>query len=65
MEIPNESMCHESVLPLFILPLAKPTHNGKVERNNRIFRESIKLSEKELINLDESKLKDIFQTKNK
>ena len=38
---------------------------NQIKENNRIFRESIKLSEKELINLDESKLKDIFQTKNK
>ena len=41
----------------------------QIKENNRIFRESIKLSEKELINLDESELKDklgiIFNTKNK
>ena len=40
----------------------------QIKENNRIFRESIKLSENELINLDESKLKSklglIFQTTN-
>ncbi len=40
----------------------------QIKENNRIFRESIKLSENELINIDESELKDklgfIFQTTN-
>ena len=30
----------------------------QIKENNRIFRESIKLNEKDLINLDESELKD-------
>ena len=34
-----EEVCHELAIPLFVLPPAKPTYNGKVERSNRIFRE--------------------------
>ncbi|MBQ2175120.1 MAG: integrase core domain-containing protein [Alphaproteobacteria bacterium] len=26
-------------MPFFVLPPAKPTHNGKIERSNRVFRE--------------------------
>ena len=34
-----EKACKELDIPLFVLPPAKPTYNGKVERSNRIFRE--------------------------
>lgn len=34
-----EKACQELSLPLFVLPPAKPTYNGGVERGNRIFRE--------------------------
>ena len=34
-----EEVCRELAIPLFVLPPAKPTYNGKVERSNRIFRE--------------------------
>ena len=34
-----ENACEELKIPLFVLPPAKPTYNGKVERSNRIFRE--------------------------
>ena len=34
-----EKACEELKIPLFVLPPAKPTYNGKIERSNRIFRE--------------------------
>jgi transposase InsO family protein len=34
-----EDACAEFQIPLFVLPPAKPTYNGGVERSNRMFRE--------------------------
>ena len=34
-----ENACKELGIPLFVLPPAKPTYNGKIERSNRTFRE--------------------------
>ena len=34
-----EDACAELIIPLIVLPPAKPTYNGGVERGNRIFRE--------------------------
>ena len=34
-----EKTCEELSIPLIVLPPAKPTYNGGVERGNRIFRE--------------------------
>ena len=34
-----ENACKELGIPLFVLPPAKPTYNGKIERSNRVFRE--------------------------
>ena len=34
-----EDTCKELGIPLFVLPPAKPTYNGKIERSNRVFRE--------------------------
>lgn len=34
-----EETCRELEIPLYVLPPAKPTYNGKIERSNRTFRE--------------------------
>ena len=34
-----EHACKELSIPLFVLPLVKPTYNSKIERSNRTFRE--------------------------
>ena len=34
-----ENVCKEMSIPLFVLPPAKPTYNGKIERSNRTFHE--------------------------
>ena len=34
-----EDACKDLVIPLFVLLLAKPTYNSKIERRNRVFRE--------------------------
>ena len=46
-----EEVCRELAIPLFVLPPAKPTYNGKVERSNRIFREEFyeELSENSIL----------------
>ena len=36
-----ENACKELGIPPFVLPPAKPTYNGKIERSNRVFREEL------------------------